>query len=83
MKPSMGWRGKAGVLGIACLPLFASSTALGAECEGDDCQGPPLAPAEVIPATAAVEGPGNPPVRFPKAHHKKHPKPKSRHQGRR
>lgn|GEM_PF-4844960 len=48
--------------------------ALAAECEGDECQGPPPAPAEIVPGTAVVEGPQNPPVHFPKARH-----PKTRH----
>jgi hypothetical protein len=64
------------------LVAFAFPTAgLAAECEGDDCQVPPPPPAEVIPATSVVVGPGNPPVRFedekPKAGGKpghKHPK---------
>ncbi|HEX6780618.1 MAG TPA: hypothetical protein VF125_01170 [Solirubrobacterales bacterium] len=63
-----------------CLPLSLSvaalilpGPALAAECEGDDCQGPPPAPAEIVPGTAVVEGPQNPPVRFPKARHPKKP----------
>jgi len=43
-----------------------------AECAGDDCQVPPPPPAEVIPATAVVEGPPNPPVRFPQQRRHKH-----------
>lgn len=54
----------AGVLATLATPAGA----LGAEpaCDGDECQGPPPAPEEVIPATAVVVGPENPPVRFPK-----------------
>jgi hypothetical protein len=67
---------------IAALTLSAAGAASAAECNGDECQGPAPAPEEVIPATAVVEGPPNPPVRFPgdrdksngKRHHaKKHP----------
>jgi hypothetical protein len=50
-----------------------------AECEGDECQGPPPAPEEVIPGTAVVEGPPNPVVRFPAHHAKQKHKPKRRH----
>ena len=39
-----------------------------AQCEGDECQGPPPAPEEIVPGTAVVEGPPNPPVRYPKEH---------------
>jgi hypothetical protein len=57
------------------LPMAPSAQA--AECEGDDCQGPAPAPDDPIPGTAVVEGPSNPPVRFPSPHHKKphHKKP--------
>jgi hypothetical protein len=51
-------------------PLLGSATA--AECAGDECQGPPPAPEEIVPGTAIVEGPGNPPVRFPHHRGKKH-----------
>jgi hypothetical protein len=68
------------LMAIAAALLFAPgasagapATAAAAECEGDECQGPAPAPEEIIPGTAVVEGPPNPPVRFPKAqHHKKH-----------
>lgn len=54
-------------LGAALLALaLPAPAALGAECAGDECQGPPPAPEEVIPGTSVVEGPGNPPPRFPK-----------------
>jgi hypothetical protein len=59
-----------GPLGSASVP----PPALAAECNGDECQGPPPAPEEVTPGTAVVEGPQNPPVRFPKHH-----KPKKHH----
>jgi WD40-like Beta Propeller Repeat len=36
-------------------------------CEGDACQGPPPGPDDPTPGTASLEGPVNPPVRFPKA----------------
>jgi hypothetical protein len=50
---------------IALILLLAASTEA-ASCEGDECQGPPPAPVEVIPGTAVVNGPPNPPIRFPK-----------------
>jgi hypothetical protein len=55
-------------------PAPASPPALAAECNGDECQSPPPAPEEIVPGTAVVEGPQNPPVRFPKPH-----KPKKHH----
>jgi hypothetical protein len=62
-------------LAALALALAAPAPALGGQppCEGDECQGPPPAPEEVIPATAVVDGPSNPPVHFagqkhPKAH---------------
>jgi hypothetical protein len=74
-------------LGAVLLALaLPSGAALGAECAGDECQGPPPAPEEVIPATAVIEGPANPPVRFPKQgsgkkqeHHKHNHHPKHHH----
>ena len=54
-----------GVLGA--LGLASAGQAGAAECAGDECQSPAPAPEEVIPATAIVEGPANPPVRFPKS----------------
>jgi hypothetical protein len=51
-------------------PAALPAPAIAAECNGDECQGPPPAPEEVTPGTAVVQGPPNPPVRFP-AHHKK------------
>jgi hypothetical protein len=60
-------------LGAVLLALaLPSAAALGAECAGDECQGPPPAPEEVIPGTAVVEGPPNPTPRFPSHHGKKH-----------
>jgi hypothetical protein len=71
-------------LGAVLLTLaLPAPAALGAECAGDECQGPPPAPEEVIPGTAVVEGPSNPAPRFPKQgggkkkkpdKHKHHPK---------
>jgi outer membrane biosynthesis protein TonB len=52
---------------------LAPVSARAAECNGDECQGPPPAPEEVTPGTAVVEGPENPPVHFPKPHHPKQP----------
>lgn len=63
---------------LLAFSLAAPGSAGAAECAGDECQGPPPAPEEVIPGTAVVQGPPNPPVRFPKNHNKgkskKHPK---------
>jgi hypothetical protein len=80
--------------GAGALPLAAPSAdggplgpaaARAAECEGDDCQGPPPAPDDPAPGTAVVEGPPNPPVRFPKSQNgkgkKKHKKHGKRRQG--
>jgi hypothetical protein len=66
--------GGAVALAVAlCMGL--AGPALGAECEGDECQGPPPAPEEVVPGTAAVVAPGNPPVHYPKErHHRRHRK---------
>jgi len=50
----------------------AAEAPVGVECDGDECQGPAPAPEDPTPATAVVEGPPNPPVRFPKSHPKKH-----------
>lgn len=67
------------LVGLALLgtpPLVAPSpfSASAAECNGDECQGPAPAPEEVVPGTAVVEGPSNPPVHFPKPPSKKrHP----------
>jgi hypothetical protein len=61
--------------------LVLAPVAGAAECEGDECQAPPAPPSEVLPASAFVEGPANPPVRFegqkppaptPGHHHGKH-----------
>lgn len=65
-------------LRLALLPALAaialsSAPAPAAECAGDECQGPAPAPAEVLPGTAVVEGPENPPVHFPESHHPKKP----------
>lgn len=54
------------VLCAAAFALALPGSALAAECAGDDCQGPPPAPAEIVPGTAVVEGPPNPPAHFPK-----------------
>ncbi|HET8567339.1 MAG TPA: hypothetical protein VFL77_12805 [Solirubrobacterales bacterium] len=54
--------------------MLNRGSAFAAECEGDECQVPPAAPDDPVPPTAAVEGPPNPPVRFPR-----HRKPKHRH----
>jgi len=65
---------------LLAFALSAPHSATAAECAGDECQGPPPAPEEVIPGTAVVAGPSNPPVRFPGHHGKgkgkgeKHPK---------
>jgi hypothetical protein len=70
---------------LACLALGAPAPAGAAECAGDECQGPPPAPQEVTPGTAVAQGPPNPPVRFPKPHHRKphkHPHEKKRPGGR-
>lgn len=70
-------RAKVASLFLGALLLTLTPAALAVECEGDECQGPPPAPVETIPGTAVVEGPQNPPVRFPRArqprkpHHKK------------
>lgn len=58
---------------LVAFALALPTMAIGAEapCNGDECQGPPPAPEEVIPATAVVEGPPNPPVHFEKQHHPK------------
>lgn len=61
----------------------APATATAVSCEGDECQGPPPAPEEVIPATAVVEGPANPPARFPHSSAAKHKKKKHHHKRRR
>jgi hypothetical protein len=70
---------------LSSLALALSTPALAAECVGDDCQGPAPAPAEIVPGTAIVEGPQNPPVHFPKPHHPKKPghkkHPGQRHSG--
>jgi hypothetical protein len=60
-------------LSLSVAVFILPGPALAAECAGDECQGPPPAPAEIVPGTAIVEGPQNPPVHFPKPHHpKKH-----------
>jgi hypothetical protein len=61
-------------IAVACA-LAVPVAGLGAECEGDECQGPPPAPEEIVPGTAAVVAPGNPPVHYPKErHHRRHHK---------
>jgi hypothetical protein len=70
----------AALLSLVALVL-SGPAALAAECEGDECQGPAPAPVEIIPGTAVVEGPANPPVRFPETHH--HKKHRHNHQGKR
>lgn len=69
-KPRLGL---ALALALSVVALALPGPALAAECEGDECQGPPPAPEEVVPGTAVVEGPQNPPVRFPNSHHPKKP----------
>ena len=60
---------------VALVFVFAPSAGAAA-CEGDECQGPPPAPEEIVPGTAVVEGPPNPPVRFPhETGHRKNKKP--------
>jgi hypothetical protein len=54
-------------------PLQGPPLVAAAECEGDECQGPAPPPEEIIPGTAIVEGPQNPPVHFPKPRHPKKP----------
>jgi hypothetical protein len=80
-------QGPLGALAV-CVALALPAAAGAAECAGDECQGPPPAPEEVIPGTAVVQAPPNPPVRFPTNHHKKphgkkHPGHKRSHRGRR
>lgn len=53
--------------GLALGVAGAPGPAPAAECNGDECQGPPPVPEEVVPGTAVVQGPPNPPVRFPKS----------------
>lgn len=57
------------VVPVCEVPLV-TGRALAVDCEGDECQSPPPPPEEVIPGTAIVEGPPNPPVKFPKQHRK-------------
>lgn len=57
-------------------------TAVAVECEGDECQVPPPAPDDPVPPTSAVQGPPNPPVRFPKPRKHKHPHKHHRHASR-
>jgi hypothetical protein len=69
---------------VAALVLMPGA-AVGAECEGDECQAPPAAPDDQAPATAVVQGPPNPPVRFPKPrkpHKRKHHRQAGQGQGR-
>ncbi len=55
------------------------TVAAAAECLGDECEAPPPPPEDPTPGTAVVKGPSNPPVRFPKPHHRKpHHKPNHR-----
>jgi len=82
VRRGVGLLGKGTAAALAAAILFAAA-GRGAECAGDECQVPPAPPAEVIPATAAVEGPANPPVHFPKPHKKRHKHHKGRHQARR
>lgn len=58
---------------------WAEEAPVGVACEGDECQGPAPAPDDPTPGTAVVEGPSNPPVRFPKTNAKKHQKKKHAH----
>jgi hypothetical protein len=66
-----------GLLAFQGAPVLAPPAANAAECEGDECQGPPIAPEDPIPGTAVVEGPPNPPVHYPKVHKKNPHKPHS------
>ncbi len=67
---------------VVCIGLPAAPTvAVAAECAGDECQVVPPPPEEVIPGTAVVAGPENPPVRFPGHHKSKHHR-KHHHRGR-
>jgi hypothetical protein len=66
-------------LAALCAALAVPAHAVAAECNGDECQGPPPAPEEVTPGTAVVQGPPNPPVRFPTHHKKKHHKHHKHH----
>ena len=54
---------------MAAFTLALATPVPAAECEGDECQGPAPAPVEIVPGTAVVEGPQNPPVHFPKPRH--------------
>jgi hypothetical protein len=78
----------AGLLVVGAVALPSSPEARGAEapvgipCEGDECQGPPPAPDDPVPGTAVVEGPPNPPVRFPQSQTGKHKKEKKKHKRR-
>lgn len=60
----------------AAFAVGVPAHAVGAECEGDECQPTAQPPDDPTPGTAVVAGPGNPPVRFPKAHKPKHRHPK-------
>ena len=78
--PPFRWEGRSArafiaPLVVAALLAIGTHPARAAECAGDECQGPPPAPAEIVPGTAIVEGPENPPVHFPKTHRPKKPKP--------
>jgi hypothetical protein len=70
-------------MGVALAPApsipGAPPVARAAECAGDECEAPPPAPEDPTPGTAVVEGPSNPPVRFPTRHVKKHSTKKHRH----
>ena len=73
----MGAKGaKALALAATLGALALAPTGAGAaECAGDECQGPPPAPEEVIPGTAVIEGPENATPRFPKQGSGKKQKP--------
>jgi hypothetical protein len=60
----------------------APGSAVAAECAGDECQSPPPPPEDPTPGTSVVEGPSNPPVRFPQTHKKKPSKGGHRHKHR-
>lgn len=70
----------AGLLAPGAPSALAADPVVVAPCEGDECQGPAPAPDDPTPATATVEGPPNPPVRFPKANE---PKKAGKKQGKR
>lgn len=67
-------------IGAISAPAPAAADTPPSSCEGDECQVPPPAPDDPTPGTAVVEGPSNPPVRFPK-HKKPHKHRHHKHHG--